>query len=309
MTFYEHIKEFAGKPVFEWDPEKGVADPDASVFKIGVRYRRNASEVWIDKFAAFLEHPASAQATGLVVGLWTDTFSRTDNEAEQVVEALVAARERLRSVTAIFFGDIISEEWEVSWIRQTDVSPLLAAYPALEHFAVRGGNGLSLGTPRLPSLRSLVVESGGLDAQVVHEVSTADLPALEHLELWLGTDEYGATVAVEDLEPILSGRLFPNLKYLGLRDSDIADEIAAALATAPILERIETLDLSMGTLGDEGMEALLASPHLNRLKKLDIHFHYCSEEMLERLDALETLVDAGDPQEEDDDYRYVAVGE
>jgi len=309
MASYHNVTEFAGKVVVDWDPAETVTDPADPIYRIALDYESGQrGTTWPDKFSAFLEHSASKGATGLVVGIW-ESWTRQQELADRVVEAIVSAREKLPDLTAIYFGDIVSEECEISWIAQTDVSPLFTAYPALEYFIVRGGNGLSLGTPRLPALRSLVVETGGMSAEIVHSISKSDLPALEHLELWLGDSSYGATSTVEDLEPILSGRLFPNLKYLGLRDSEFSDDIAAALVTAPILERLEILDLSMGTLSDKGMEALLASPNLTRLKKLDINFHYCSDAMVARLEALDIEVDAGDQQEEDDDYRYVAVGE
>ena len=81
------------------------------------------------------------------------------------------------------------------------------------------------------------------------------------------------------------------------------------VAQAPVVEKIRVLDLSMGTLGDEGAAALLASPAVARLEKLDIHHHYCSPEMVERLKGLGIAVDAGDPQDESEYGRYVAVGE
>lgn len=309
MTFYEHITEFAGKPVIDWDAEAGNDESGSVTYRIGIDWDEYEADLkWVDKFATFLEHPVSAAATGLVVGAW-DGLAEMSGDANQVVEAIVSARERLSHLTAIFFGEVTSEECEVSWIEQTDLSPIFAAYPDLEYVTVRGSVNLSLGTMRLPKLRSLVVETGGLNAQVVHEVSKSDLPALQHLELWLGTDNYGGTVTVDDLEPVLSGSLFPNLKYLGLRDSDIADAVAAALATAPIVERIEILDISQGTLGDEGMEALLASTAITRLKKLDIHHHYCSEEMVTRVEALGIEVDVSEREVEDKYGRYVAVGE
>ena len=309
MTFYEHITEFAGKPVVDWDSESSAEALEGVTVRIGVDWDEYEEGVkWIDKFAAYLDHPASAKATGLVVGAW-DGLAEMAGDPNLVVEAIVSARERLTNLTSLYFAEVVSEECEVSWIELADLSPIFAAYPALEYFAVRGGPGLSLGAPRLPSLRSLVVETGGLNGEVVREVTRASLPGLEHLELWLGTENYGATVAVEDLEPILSGSLFPNLKYLGLRDSDIADAVAAAAANAPILERIEILDLSMGTLGDEGVEALLASPNLTRLKKLDIHHHYCTDAMMARLEGAGVEVDLSQREDESKYGRYVAVGE
>ncbi|MCI0647076.1 MAG: STM4015 family protein, partial [Chloroflexi bacterium] len=226
---------------------------------------------------------------------------------------LVAARERLPRLAALFLGDIIMEESEISWIEQTDVSPLFEAYPALEHFTVRGGNRLSLGSLRHGRLKSLVIESGGLDVGVVRQVLAAELPALEHLELWLGSEHYGATTTVEDLAPLFAGHLLPKLRYLGLRDSEFTDAIAGAIAPAPILERIRVLDLSLGTLGDEGAAALLASPAVARLELLDIHHHFCSKGMVARLEKAGIRLNAGDRQKEEvyggERWRYMAVSE
>jgi hypothetical protein len=236
-------------------------------------------------------------------------------EATAVVKALVAAADQLPALTRLFFGDVTMEESEISWIKQTEVGKLLMAYPRLEHFGVRGGTDLSFQKlTRHDALKSLIVETGGLSRKVVQQILAADLPALEHLELWLGAAEYGADTTVADLQPLLTGDRFPNLRYLGLRDSEIADELAVALAHSPLLARIKILDLSLGTLGDVGAEALLNSPAVAGLEKLDLHHHYCSKKMMKRLKALPIPVDASDRQEADEEdegeaIRYVAVGE
>ena len=174
-------------------------------------------------------------------------------------------------------------------------------------------SSLQLGALHHKNLKTLIFQSGGLDAAVTRAAIGADLPALEHLELWLGTPEYGGDTAVADLEPLLTGTPFPSLRYLVLRDSEIADQIAAALAQSPILERIRVLDLSLGTLGDEGAAALLASPLVAGLEKLDIHHHYCSDAMIARLPQLGIEVDTSEQEEANEDdgqtWRYVAVGE
>jgi Leucine Rich repeat len=312
VTIEEHVTEFAGKPVVDWDPQVGLTDPEGTIYRVGLSYdEAEGGQRWTDKLAGLLADPAVGRLGGLVVGYW-DILGQEGTSAP-VVEALVAARDRLPQLRAIFFGDIIREEHEISWIVQSDLSPLFNAYPLLEHCCVRGGEGLTLGALRLDQLRSLVIQTGGLDGRVVREVGGARLPALEHLELWLGTAEYGGTTTLEDLAPILSGTPFPRLRTLALRDSQIADEIAAALASAPVLERIRVLDLSLGTLGDAGAAALLASPAVARLERLDVHHHYCSDEMIARLEGLGIPVDVSDPQEEDISdgtaYRYVAVSE
>ncbi|HZB45747.1 MAG TPA: hypothetical protein VE360_10905, partial [Pyrinomonadaceae bacterium] len=148
---------------------------------------------------------------------------------------------------------------------------------------------------------------------VVRDVTSSELPSLEHLELWLGDQGYGATAEIVDLAPLFTGKLFPNLSYLGLRDSELSDAIAVAVAHSPVIERLRVLDLSLGTLSDNGAAAFLASPAAARLELLDIHHHYCSTGMIEKLEAAGVKVEAGDRQEPDEDgddvYRYVAVSE
>ncbi len=313
MTIEEHATHFAGKPVVDWNPEAGIQDPAGTIYRVSLSYDEgDEGQRWTDKFAAFLDDPAASQITGIVVGTWI-SLRAPEDDSGQVVEALVAARDRLPNLQAIFLGDITYEENEISWINQSDVSPLFDAYPALEHFCVRGADGLTLGTLRHDRLKSLIIQSDGLPVAIVREVTAAQLPELEHLELWLGTDDYGADATVEDLQPILSGNLFHKLQYLGLRDSYIADEIAAAAAQAPVLDRIRVLDLSLGALSDEGAAALLASPAVARLERLDIHHHFCSDPMIEKLQRLGITIDASERQElrqyNDETWRYVAVGE
>ncbi len=314
MTINEHLTEFAGREVIQWESGEPLPDPAEAICRIAVSWdEADKGGTWLAKFAQFLADPASRAATGLVVGVWANSGSDNDESSEELVLALIAARERLPNLDTLFFGDIIVEENEISWIEQCDISPLLAAYPRLQHFAVRGGDSLSFSTLRHDHLQTLIVQAGGLPSQVVREAAAAELPALRHLELWLGTDRYGGDATVDDIAPILDGSRFPALEYLGLRDAEIADAVAEAVAVAPILDRIATLDLSLGALSDAGAAALLASPAVARLQKLDLHFHYCSEGMVAQLLALPLEVDASEPQEVDEYdgevYRYVAVGE
>lgn len=313
MSVYEHATEFAGMPVIEWEPGTRLVDPADNAYRVGLSYdEAEGGASWEEKFNALLAEPNAGEIAALVVGVWGDLTGPLESSREAIA-ALAAAAGRLTSLRAIFLGDIISEEHEISWIEHSDVSPLLAAYPNLEHFRVRGGNGLHLGTLRRERLKSLVIESGGLDASVVRDITSSELPSLEHLELWLGDENYGATAEVVDLAPLFTGKLFPKLSYLGLRDSELSDAIATAVAHSPVLERLRVLDLSLGTLGDDGAAAFLSSPAAARLELLDIHHHYCSDEMVEKLKAAGITVDASDQQTPDEDgdefNRYVAVSE
>ncbi|ADV65766.1 STM4015 family protein [Deinococcus maricopensis] len=305
MAIGEHLTQFGGFDVTAWRPGEALPDPAMQIARLFVEWDDEQS--WVEQFRAFLELPGVERTRGLVVGWW----GVDDSEAEpvDVVEALAGARERLPELHVLFFGDVTYEENEVSWIQNTDLSPLLAAYPRLTHLGVRGGNGLTLGPLRSDALRHLVIQAGGLSSDVVREVMTADLPNLEHLEVYLGTENYGSTATVEDLTPILDGARFPKLRYLGLKDSDHQDQIAQVLADAPVLDGLHTLDLSLGTLSDEGAAALVTSERVRRLQRLDLQHHFCTPEMMARLEALGIEVDLGDAQDPDDEWRFVALGE
>ncbi|MFI5571566.1 STM4015 family protein [Streptomyces sp. NPDC051740] len=319
MTIGGHLEELYGLPAFTFpgpgETPRELPGPDAVAWRVtGDTY--NVYERWTEAFARFCSAVDTTRVRALVVGAWEDACEKSSGD---VVEALVAARDRLPGLRSLFLGDMQFEEAEISWITQSDVTPLLSAFPALEEFGVRGGQGLEFPALRHDGLRKLVVETGGLPVGVVRGVAASELPALEHLDLWLGTSWYGADSEAADLEPILSGVRLPRLRYLALRNSEIQDEIAAAVASAPVVARLEVLDLSMGTLGDDGATALLGGQPLTHLKKLDLHHNYLSEPLRQRV--RETLEAAGvevdlDPddadQDEDDDgtvHRYVSVGE
>ena len=185
-------------------------------------------------------------------------------------------------------GDIASEEWEISWIKQSDISPVLAADPNLEMLQLRGSDGLAFSKVRHDNLKILVIEAAGLSRQTIADICALELPALEHLELWLHSgDYYEPDFSVDNLMPILAGDLFPNLTYLGLRNSEYSDEIAAALLKAPVLQQIAVLDLSMGTLGDEGAFALFYCPAINQLQILNVSENLLSNYTIKRLQQLD----------------------
>ena len=299
----------AGFKVKKYAPKAKLADLNSTAYKFQLDYDDDAK--YVDLLAQYTDSPGAAETQAIVLGAWEDCSGGTNSEA--IVEFLVSSSAKLPKLRAIYFGDIEQEECEISWINQSDMSPLFLAYPKLQHFIVRGGTELTLGSIKHKALKSLVVETGGLPAGVIRDIGTSDLPELEYLELWLGSANYGGDATVSDLKGILSGERFPKLKYLGLRDSEIADEVAQAVAASPLYKRVEVLDLSMGALGDAGAEALLKSPATKKLKKLDLHWHYLSKGMISQLRALGMRLDVTEQQEADDPddptSRYIQVSE
>ncbi|WNE99828.1 STM4015 family protein [Streptomyces luomodiensis] len=317
MSVY-HLENLYGLPAFDFplpDTETELPEPGAVAWRISYDpYSDESDEDFDGRFQRFLTTVDPSRVRAVIIGLWGETY---EGDADDAIEQLLMAKDRLTSLEAVFIGDITQEESEISWIQQSDVTPVLRAFPGLRELGVRGGSELSFPAVTHANLRTLRFETGGLPGAVVRGVAASDLPALEHLEMWLGVDEYGGDATVADLAPILAGGRFPALRHLGVQNSEIQDEIAAAVAAAPVVAQLESLDLSMGVLTDEGAAALLDGQPLTHLKRLDLDHNYFSAAMEERLrTALEPsgvkveMSEKGDEDEDGDEvFRYTAVSE
>jgi hypothetical protein len=301
MVISAHVTSFANRNVETFDSKVGISDPVGTAYVLRVEWDEYDVNI-TKKLELLLQDPQANQLEGLVIGPWDQEMY--ERSSSIVVDALVAAKEQLTSLKAVFIGDITYEESEISWIDQSDMSPLLVAYPNLEVLQVRGGNGLAFSSLHHEHLKTLIVQTGGLSRNTIAQIFAGNLPALEHLELWLGSDYYGGDSSVDDLSPIVSGSLFPKLTYLGLCNSKYSDDIAQAIAQSPIIDRIKVLDLKLGTLGDEGAEALLNCPAVNQLNTLNVAENFLSDETIERLKQLNVEVIADDQKEEEDEENY-----
>ncbi|MDL4775103.1 STM4015 family protein [Actinomadura xylanilytica] len=306
MGVYSHLEEFAGLPVGQFSEEitADVPLPPAGEFawRVSAEYDEAPFE---EVFANFLDAVDTAPMTALVVGFW----GAGHDDAPDPVPLLAAAADRFPNLRAIFLGDIIVYESEISWIPPCDITPLFDAYPGLERLEVRGN--VRLAPVRSEVLKVLRLESGGLPGDVVQAVAASDLPNLEHMDLWLGDPNYGGDATVADLAPFLNGERFPALRHLGLEDSELQDEVAAAVASAPVVARLESLSLAMGVLTDAGAEALLSGQPLTHLRRLDLHHHFLSDPMAARVRAELPGVDVDLSKQKKpvDDWHYIAVSE
>ena len=323
MSGIDHPCSFHGLPVFTLPVPKGDGKvPDSLPAADSVAWRLDCA--WDGpEFSVLWQHfldtvdPAAVRA--LLIGpWWPDDYS----SLVPVVELITSDAGRFPSLRGLFLADVVGEECEVSWLHMCDITPVLESFPRLEELVVRGsGSGLDEQTLELhpvrhEALKALRFESGGLPGHVVRAVGACELPALERLELWFGSQWYAGDATVADMAPLLSGGTFPRLRHLGLQNSEIQDEIAAAVASAPVVAQLDFLALSMGTLSDTGALALLEGQPLSHLGGLDLHHHYLSDPVMERFKELsdrhDVHVDLADSDRwipDDEDSRYVAVSE
>ncbi|MEU1184420.1 STM4015 family protein [Streptomyces sp. NPDC005820] len=324
-----HIKELHGLPVHLFPQPKAAGAPLPAAGSVAWKLSSGLSvdeEDFDEHWDRFLDTVDPAEVRALVLGGGAYGSEPDGCDPAEAAELLARAADRLTGLEALYLADLNFEESELSWIVQGDVSPFLEAYPRLRELAVRGSNGgygdepgVRFGPLRHEHLRVLRFENGGLPAEVLHGLAASELPALEHLDLWLGAEDYGRTATLQDLAPVLDGSGLPALRRLGLQNADIQDEVAAAVASAPVVARLTALHLGRGILTDTGAEALLAGQPLVHLEELDLHHHYLSDEMAGRIQqALEpqgVRVDVSgkvELDESDEDFpeeRYVAAGE
>lgn len=322
MSFSHHITEFAGRPVVDFpaDPELDTpaeaADPGAVAWRLDCNKDEYFDVDFPELLADFLDRVPSTAVEALVTGQWVEWCE----DDCTVVDDLVAVAGRLPSLRALFVNDLVDEQSQPSWIYVPQLTPLLEIFPQLAELWVRGTpDGMVRDDATRPliapakhaALRTLVLQSGGLPASTIRALAECEFPELTHLEIYLGHPRYGGDATIEDLAPLLEAGRFPRLRHLGLKDSMIQDEVAAAVARAPIVAQLESLDLSLGTFGDEGAAALLAGQPLDHLRELDLGHHYLSAPMQSRLRQAWPSVRIGlaDEQQEDGWGRYIAVAE
>ncbi|HTJ69735.1 MAG TPA: STM4015 family protein [Actinospica sp.] len=325
------LTTFAGRPVFEFDfiDAEDVAhgelpaEPEAWAWRIAIE--DGEEHEFAQVFSVFLETVDTTRVKALILGYWLE---ECDVEVSPTVATgpLIENAARFPALESLFVGDMDSQQCEVSWLYMDDPAPLFAAFPGLREFGLRGTSNLTMAPLTHAKLEELTFQGGGLPPAVARAIGDSTLPALTHLDLYLGERWYSGGSEPEDYARILSGEAFPKLRHLGLRDAANQDAIAAGIAHSPVIAQLESLDLSLGNMSDDGAAALLAGQPLTHLKSLDLHHHYLSEEMMQRVWA--TLPGVGvnlDQQEEPDVWetsngpdeaepqrevhRYIAVAE
>ena len=222
----------------------------------------------------------------------------------------------LAQLRELDLGDI--GDWDISGTRSGDLAAVAKLCPRLERVRWHAGDITIGGDIDLPHLHRLAVETGGLSSTDLAQILEIRAPKLASLDLWFGQDDYGGNCTIEHLAPLLSGSLFPALTHLGLMNCPWIDFAIDALAKAPLLARLTSLDLSMGALTDAGFAKLVEHRDaFAHLANLDITDNALTDAV--RPDALRPGLVLGrqDPErvyiEDKDDpdagSRYSAVGE
>ncbi len=235
----------------------------------------------------------------MTIGCW----DYESGDCQELVDGMIANKEKFTHIEGLFWGDIDQEESEVSWIEQTDLSPLLDIMPKLTELKIKGTNALSIGQKPRPEWKSLEIISGGLPSSVVEDIVKSDMPNLEKLILYVGVDDYGYDGTIEQFKPLLSKTKFPYLKYLGIVNAVEEDKVVELFLESDILPQLETMDISAGVLTDKGGQLLLDNvDKIKHLSFINMEYNYLTDEMRKKLLKLPMKVDVSDEQEMDEDF-------
>lgn len=267
-----------------------------------------------------LKHPAGHFVRRLTLGLPPSDDGDIDWSMDSLAEAIEKAGP-LPLLESLDMSPDSEHMDQASWRRVGDMRALWKAAPNLKQVAFQGASGSDGGTPAklgpidAPKLESFIFQSGGLDSAVVKDLAAAKLPALKHLELWFGQENYGNDNTPESLEKLLTGATLPALKSLELKNSEWEVELIRVIAKSALLPRLEVLDLSMGILcRDAAAELVRQAERFRHLKKLVLDDNYFLPEHRAQVDQALKNVEWGAQKELDgdldDEYsRYSTVGE
>ncbi|MCL2388280.1 MAG: STM4015 family protein [Defluviitaleaceae bacterium] len=256
-----------------------------------------------------LNDPELPNVKSIVIGMWNHEIG--DTPPDEILEMMVANKEKFQHVESLYVGAMSFEENEISWIVQGDYEDLLNALPNLKSLKIKGSNELDLGKIDHKNLEKLQIKTGGLPEYVMSSLKSANLPNLKKLILYLGVEDYGYDCKLLDFEALASKSLFPNLNVLGFVNGEEQDELVRIILESDLLPQLKTIRVSCGCLTDKGGQLILdaaAAGKLDNLQKLNAKYHYMSDEMMEKLKALPFKVKVGDQQEreegddDDDDY-------
>lgn len=249
----------------DFNPQIGLTEPFSTAYIVDFA-----------RLKLLMQSSLASQITALVWRMPPYDYSQK-SQCSYVVDALFDASEYFINLKALCIDN--------RGISLGDISALLKAYPHLELLQIDAAHNIDISPTCHYQLKTLIIPTLSI-AQVCH----LELPALQYLDLRVEQESYNDNSDISLLAPILSGKVFPNLKHLGLRNTNYRDKIAYALVKSLIVHRLLSLDLSDGTLGDKGAEALINCWAINRLHTLNLSGNRISKDMVQRLSKLRCRV-------------------
>ncbi|MFT3692472.1 MAG: hypothetical protein QM831_04975 [Kofleriaceae bacterium] len=245
------------------------------------------------------DQPVAAVMREVTLGTGVFHHSYTGADDVSILEALRDAPLPIERLTFSSFDN------DISWTRMGALA--IAQLQGVKFLQIEAGV-FSLGEVDLPELRSFAMITGGLRAQVLHELVAATWPALTSLTVYLGVEDYGLDFTVDECVKILDRGTFPKLDTLGVCNANDTDELVRAVASSKLMKRVKTLDLSNGTMSERGARWMMAhAGAFAHLDKIDLAGNFLGREIRAELRATLPSCVADHQRDERDGERYPVV--
>jgi len=204
----------------------------------------------------------------------------------------------------------------ISSLYQEDPTPMFSNCKNLKAFASRGSFTHFSGITHT-NLQILVLVTGGMPSTILNGIFRCNFPQLKHLEIWIGSSNYGNDTRANDIAQYFpedrENGLFPMLEYFGLRNCDNIQDYVSMIAKSFLMSRIRILDFSLCGISHQSCLDLVhgligRKETLYLLELVDLHRNALNDqqatELMTLFGELQVVVDLTNRRR-----RYIAVGE
>ncbi|MFT3698903.1 MAG: WGR domain-containing protein [Kofleriaceae bacterium] len=253
------------------------------IYRVRLSYDADSTDIEFDGelakvLAEVFEHPSGRYVTELA---FQTNGSSYDDDLQALID--VVGKKAPATIRKITFGDNVDQ---ISWHHTGNLGKMWKAVPGLMVLEVETGE-FDVGKMVAPNLERAIFVTGGLSKSCGKNIATADIPKVKHLEIYYGTSNYGGECTIKEVKPLLDRTDLKSLEYLGLKNSEFANDIAKAVVNAKIVKQLKVLDLSLGTMTDEGAAALAAGKDaLKHLEVLDLTRNYLTKDGLKAVKGI-----------------------
>jgi hypothetical protein len=229
-----------------YNPKVGIVDPENNAYVIsmtdGLRNYQHSHD--LSQFESLIKDKRIGELQALIFQIEPKTNIYSFGMA---LEAINDARDLFPHLRGLFIGSSLFHRPEnrKSDLRVFDIRPFLEAFPDLEILQVYGHFGdfvLECAGIEHQNLKTLIIETADISEENIQQIGAIDMPKLEYFELWLGDINNSPVLVVAALDPILSGKATPALKYLGLRNSKNTDILTTEILKTFIVSQLVILD-------------------------------------------------------------------
>ena len=245
--------------------QRAVLSQDRMLIEDGARVASSLAEVVTKLFS----HPSARFLRELVI--------RTNDRSVQgsqkdIVDAIARARPQV--LRRLQLGDATYGFARIGRLEQ-----LWPSVASLDELVVEGD--VSFGKLELPELRTLSLWAMPLKRKLARELVEAKWPKLRSLSLNLGNSPEHIT---REIVMLMHRTDMPGLRHLGLLAFQDAEKVIEELSRAPLLARLESLELRHGKISDRGVKPMLVhAAAFEHLRFIDLRGTAITVKQLARL--------------------------